>query len=97
MTTVNLGEPIILDGGRAIAFTFLAVGREARGQVSRDALEQYFWLQPAADESRMLKTFADGYPRIVAVACRLALRKGASLSASEHVRARVRDSRIGRV
>ncbi len=77
MTTVNLGEPVILDGGRAIAFTFLAVGCEARGQVSRDALEQYFWLQPAADESRMLKTFANGYSRIVAVACRLALRKGA--------------------
>lgn len=43
----------------------------------RDALEQYFWLQPAADDSHMLKTFADGYSRIVAVACRLALKKGA--------------------
>ena len=78
MTSVNFGGPIVLDGGQAIAFTFLAVGREARGLVSRDALEQYFWLQPAADDSRMLKTFADGHSRIVAVARRLALRKGAS-------------------
>jgi len=77
MTTVILGEPIVLDGGRAIAFTFPSIGREGRGQVSRDALEQYFWLQPAADESRMLKTFGDGYSRIVAVARRLALKKGA--------------------
>ncbi|WP_244306483.1 DUF1488 family protein [Paraburkholderia lacunae] len=36
--------------------------------ITRETLEVHFWLSPRADASRMLKVFADGRDRIVAVA-----------------------------
>ncbi|MDR3571892.1 MAG: DUF1488 family protein [Candidatus Pacebacteria bacterium] len=36
--------------------------------ITREALEAYFWLPLGAGEVRMLKTFADGRERIIAVA-----------------------------
>ncbi|MEM5314211.1 DUF1488 family protein [Paraburkholderia sp. JHI869] len=32
------------------------------------ALEAYFWLEPRASDARILKTFRDGYGRILAIA-----------------------------
>ena len=38
------------------------------GVVTREALEQHFWLQRGAPEARILRTFDDGHKRIFAVA-----------------------------
>jgi hypothetical protein len=45
-----------------------------QSSIARAALEQHFWLPPNADSRRMLKTFADGKSRIVAVAERRVLK-----------------------
>ena len=59
-------------------FTFVAGGRQVNGTISRITLVRYFWLRANADESRMLKTFVEGYPQIIAVAQRIALKRGAN-------------------
>jgi hypothetical protein len=41
--------------------------------ITRQALEDHFWLPPGADAHRMLKTFADGQRRIAAIAERKSL------------------------
>jgi hypothetical protein len=38
--------------------------------IERAALEDYFWLPTGADTARILRTFADGRERIIAVARR---------------------------
>jgi hypothetical protein len=52
--------------------------------VSRESLQDYFWLQPGADDARMLKIFNDGRQRIVAIAERKARRL---VTASIHLEA----------
>jgi hypothetical protein len=61
-------EPRLSADGRAINFVLPARGRELECAITREALEQHFWLQPSAGEARILKTFEDGRKRIVAVA-----------------------------
>ncbi|MFT4439109.1 DUF1488 family protein [Caballeronia sp. 15715] len=46
--------------------------------VSRESLQRFFWLQPDADDARVLKIFIDGRHRIVAIAERKALRLAAA-------------------
>jgi hypothetical protein len=66
---------IVLTGdGTAVMFPILVGGREVRCLLTRDALEQFFWLSPDANEARVLKTFADGRNRIFALAARKAMR-----------------------
>ncbi|WP_308112591.1 MULTISPECIES: DUF1488 family protein [Paraburkholderia] len=55
------------DGGR-IAFRLSEQAGSAECAISREALEAHFWLPLGACEVRMLKTFADGRERIIAVA-----------------------------
>ena len=43
-------------------------GRDIEVVVTREALEQHFWVQPGAAEARVLKAFSDGRRRIVALA-----------------------------
>ncbi|WP_459252090.1 DUF1488 family protein [Paraburkholderia dipogonis] len=50
--------------------------------ITREALEAQFWLPKDADQVRMLKAFADGQRRIIAVAGRkLRLRPGEPVQA----------------
>jgi hypothetical protein len=53
---------------RSVIFTLSTHGREVECSVSREALEQHFWVQPGASDTRILKAFADGRKRITAVA-----------------------------
>jgi hypothetical protein len=78
MDATNLVGPAVVDGGHAIAFEVIAAGRVVKCTMSRQLLEHYFWLQPNADDARMLKTFNDGRHRIVAIAERKALRLAAA-------------------
>ncbi|RDK02147.1 DUF1488 domain-containing protein [Paraburkholderia lacunae] len=61
-------EPSVSADGRTVVFLLSARGRDLECAVTREALEQHFWLQGDADEERVLKTFADGRKRITALA-----------------------------
>ncbi|MFT4064569.1 DUF1488 family protein [Paraburkholderia sp.] len=67
MTTIEAAASVSADG-RAVIFQFSSRGRDLECSVTREALEQYFWLQSGAGEARVLQTFADGRKRITAIA-----------------------------
>jgi hypothetical protein len=56
-----------------VAFRLSGRMRGAECVITRQALEDHFWLPPGADARRMLKTFADGRKRIAAIAERKSL------------------------
>ena len=60
--------PSVSPDNQSVIFTLSTHGREVEWSVSRDALEQHFWVQPGAGDARILKAFADGRKRITAVA-----------------------------
>lgn len=60
--------PSVSPDGSKIAFRLSERIGSADCAIVREALEAHFWLPPGADEVRMLKTFADGCERIIAVA-----------------------------
>lgn len=67
MAAVDVAPGVSPDG-RAIIFRLSDRRRDIVCAITREALEEYFWLPAGADEVRMLKTFADGRQRILAVA-----------------------------
>jgi len=77
MDATNSDGPTVVDGGHAIAFEVNAAGRVVKCTVSRESLQYYFWLEPGADDARVLKIFNDGRLRIAAVAERKARRLAA--------------------
>ena len=68
--------PTVAHDGRRVIFMLSIRGDDFECSMSRDALEQHFWLQSGASETRTLKAFEDGRRRIVAVAERKALAYG---------------------
>ena len=60
--------PSVAPDSRSVIFTLSIQGREVECSVSREALEQHFWVQPGACDTRILRAFADGRKRIMAVA-----------------------------
>jgi hypothetical protein len=74
MNATRSVEPTVVGGGHAVAFELIDAGRVVKCTVSRESLQHYFWLQPDADDARVLKIFNDGRQRIVAVAERKARR-----------------------
>jgi Protein of unknown function (DUF1488) len=78
MDATNSTEALVADGGLAVAFEVIAAGRVVKCTVSCESLQRYFWLQPGADDARVLKIFNDGRHRIVAIAERKALRLAAA-------------------
>jgi hypothetical protein len=74
MDTTSASEIVLASDGTAVAFPIIADGREVRCSITRDALEQFFWLPPEANEARVLKAFSDRRNRIVALAVCRALR-----------------------
>jgi hypothetical protein len=67
MDVLDFAPGVSSDGGE-IAFRLSERMGSAECAITREALEVHFWLPPGADASRMLKTFANGRNRIVAVA-----------------------------
>ncbi|WP_310358260.1 DUF1488 family protein [Paraburkholderia strydomiana] len=67
MATVDTA-PHVATNRRGVAFTLVHQGRAVECLVTTAALESCFWLEPAASDARMLKTFSDGYRRIRAMA-----------------------------
>jgi hypothetical protein len=67
VTAPNLA-PQVLANRRGVAFVVERALARCECTVSIAALETYLWLDPAADETRILKTFRKGYGRIRAIA-----------------------------
>jgi hypothetical protein len=67
MDVVDFAAGVSSDGSE-IAFRLPGRIGGAECAITREALEVHFWLPLGADTSRMLRTFADGRNRIVAVA-----------------------------
>ncbi|CAG4898239.1 DUF1488 family protein [Paraburkholderia gardini] len=67
METVQI-EPSISPDRRAVIFVLSLREKDHECSITREALEQHFWLQPGASEARILRTFNDGRKRIFAVA-----------------------------
>ncbi|WP_235025309.1 DUF1488 family protein [Caballeronia terrestris] len=61
-------------GGDAVLFEIEMRGKRCTCSISREALEDHFWLGRHADEARLLHAFSDGRKRIVAMAERKARR-----------------------
>ena len=74
MDTSNVSEIALAIDGTVVEFPLSVGGREVRCLLTRDALEQFFWLPPDANEARVRKVFADGRNRIFALAVRRAMR-----------------------
>jgi hypothetical protein len=70
----NVFNTALAFDGTCVVFPICVGGREIRCSITRNALEQFFWLTPDADDVRVLKAFADGSDRITALAVRRALR-----------------------
>ncbi|AUT75567.1 DUF1488 domain-containing protein [Paraburkholderia hospita] len=60
--------------GKLVLFVISARNQSVQCSISREALEQHFWLPAGANDARTLKAFADGRLRIMAAAERRLLR-----------------------
>jgi hypothetical protein len=67
METLDL-EPQVLANRRGVAFNLVVQTGTIECVITIAALEAYFWLEPRASDTRILKTFQDGYGRIRAIA-----------------------------
>ncbi|WP_028223734.1 DUF1488 family protein [Paraburkholderia oxyphila] len=69
METIGLESRLAPDG-KGVVFTLSGPGGSVECVITREALEQYFWLPPGAGEARVLQAFTDGRKRIEAAASR---------------------------
>ncbi|QBR02486.1 DUF1488 family protein [Paraburkholderia pallida] len=60
--------------GKLVLFFISAHNQSVQCSISREALEQHFWLPAGANDARTLKAFADGRQRITAAAERRMLK-----------------------
>jgi hypothetical protein len=67
MDIVDLAPGVSPDG-HSVIFLLSCHQRAVECAITRETLEECFWLPAGADSARMLKTFSDGRQRIVAVA-----------------------------
>nr|WP_023842671.1 DUF1488 domain-containing protein [Burkholderia sp. M701]BAO19129.1 protein of unknown function DUF1488 [Burkholderia sp. M701] len=67
MTTIEAAASVSADG-RTVIFQLLSRGHDVECAITREALEQHFWLRRDADDARVLQTFEDGRKRITAIA-----------------------------
>ncbi|WP_062642951.1 DUF1488 family protein [Caballeronia arationis] len=72
-TNVKPSATISRDGN-AVEFEVEMRGKRLTCSISREALEDHFWLGRHADEAHLLHAFSDGKKRIVAMAERKARR-----------------------
>ena len=72
-TNVKTLETVARDGD-AVQFEIEMRGKRRTCSISREALEDHFWLGRHADEAHLLHAFSDGRKRIVAMAERKARR-----------------------
>jgi hypothetical protein len=61
-------EPHVLANRRGVAFALARLNSTVECVITLNALQAYFWLEPQANETRVLKAFRDGYGRIRTIA-----------------------------
>jgi Protein of unknown function (DUF1488) len=81
MDATSVADVRVSPDNKSVLFVAELRGRRVPCSVTREALEQHFWAPVGASNDRLLKAYADGYKRIVAMAERKLLR-----SASESIR-----------
>lgn len=69
-------QPRVSPDGQGIVFVLSHRGRNITCRVTREVLEQHFWVPPGASETRVLQAFVDGRGRLVAMAERKLLAHG---------------------
>ncbi|WP_175926004.1 DUF1488 family protein [Burkholderia cepacia] len=69
-------QPRVAPDGQSITFVLSSRGRNIDCRVAREVLEQHFWVPPDATETWILRAFADGRGRILAMAERKMLSHG---------------------
>ncbi|MEM5314248.1 DUF1488 family protein [Paraburkholderia sp. JHI869] len=67
METAEL-EPQVLANRLGVEFYLVRQNNTIGCVITIAALEAHFWLEPRASDTRILKTFRDGYGRICAMA-----------------------------
>lgn len=67
METVEV-EPQVLANRRGVAFGLVRQNITVECVITVATLEAHFWLEPGASDTRIVKTFRDGYGRIRAIA-----------------------------
>jgi hypothetical protein len=72
----SLSNFALSTNGQAVTFDIVVQKRAIGCSITRDALEQHFWLERGADAIHLTKAFGNGQQRIAAVAERKALAKG---------------------
>ncbi|MFD1557120.1 DUF1488 family protein [Paraburkholderia silviterrae] len=75
--------------GQLVLFVISTRNQSVQCSISREALEQYFWLPAGANDARTLKAFIDGQQRITAAAERRMLKSSGApiaLTAAEFAR-----------
>ncbi|WP_233860292.1 DUF1488 family protein [Paraburkholderia sp. HD33-4] len=72
METLEL-EPLVINGRRGVSFSLARPHGLVECVIAVQALQEYFWLEPNADDGRILKAFRNGYGRIRAIAERKVL------------------------
>lgn len=73
METTLEPEPQLLAGRRGVSFNLPRPDGTVDCMVTIKALQDYFWLEPDADDVRVLRAFRNGYARIRAIAERKVL------------------------
>lgn len=79
MTTNVAPLAIVTSGRETVQFEIEIRGKRLTCSITREALEDHFWLQRQADDSHLLRAFSDGRERIVAMAERKARRSAVEL------------------
>lgn len=69
MEALELEPNLSTDG---VVFALSLCGRDIVCVITRETLEQHFWVQPGATDARVLKAFSEGRRRILALAERKA-------------------------
>ncbi|MBC8752383.1 hypothetical protein OKW43_005723 [Paraburkholderia sp. WC7.3g] len=67
--------PCLSSDGKAVVFVVSVRNQSVQCSISRDALQQHFWLPAGATEARVLTAFADGQQRITATVERRMLKR----------------------
>jgi hypothetical protein len=74
MDTTFTADVSLSADGKLILFVIFVRNQPVQCSISREALEQHFWLPAGANDARTLKAFADGRWRITAAAERRTLK-----------------------
>jgi hypothetical protein len=81
MDTTFTADVSLSADGKLVLFVISVHNQPVQCSISREALEQHFWLPAGANDARTLKAFADGRWRITPAAERRTLKSAGAPTA----------------